>query len=58
MDDYLHWAKQLTDSLATFGQPMVETDLQQMILIVLDIGYHDAILTSVTSILIDTSLEN
>lgn len=63
MDDYLHWAKQLTDSLATFGQPMAETDLQQMILIALDIAYHDAayhdvILTSLTSTLIDTSLEN
>lgn len=57
MVDYLQRAKELADSLATSGHPMQESDLQQLILNGLDTAY-DAIVTSLTTTIDDTSMED
>ncbi|KAJ8624181.1 hypothetical protein MRB53_032711 [Persea americana] len=57
MDDYLQRAKQYADSLAASGQPMAESNIQQVILNGLDTAY-DAIVTSLTTTLADTPMED
>ncbi|KAJ8633327.1 hypothetical protein MRB53_026663 [Persea americana] len=57
MDDYLQHAKQYADSLAASGQPMAESDIQQVILNRLDTAY-DAIVTSPTTTLAYTPMED
>ncbi|KAJ8624191.1 hypothetical protein MRB53_032721 [Persea americana] len=57
IDDYLQRAKQYADGLAAFGQPMAESDIQQVILNVLDTSYN-AIFTSLTTTLTDMPMED
>ena len=57
IEDYLQNAKKLADNLSASGNPMVETNLQQVILNGLDTTY-DAIVTSLTTTLDDTTMED
>lgn len=57
MTDYPHHAKKLADSVASSGNPMPDSDLQQVILTDLDIAY-DVIVTSLTTTIDDTSMED